>query len=110
MNDRGMKKWLPFSSLVEQGKYLEKMIYEKYKIERPQVFNEQARKIDQTLREYDFKTPLRMDIFYDGYIYKVKEIIRKIDTKKKVIYFDDFYIPIKNIIDIEEINIFDRIC
>ena len=75
MNDRGMKKWLPFSSLVEQGKYLEKMIYEKYKIERPQVFNEQARKIDQTLREYDFKTPIRMDIFYDGYIYTIIEYV-----------------------------------
>ncbi len=110
MADRGMKKWLPFSSLVEQGKYLEKMIYEKYKIERPQVFTEQARKIDQTLKEYDFKTPLKMDIYYDGYIYKINEVIKGIDLKKKVIYFNDFFIPIKNIIDVEEINIFDRIC
>ena len=29
MSDRGMKKWLPFSSLVEQSTYLDKMIYEK---------------------------------------------------------------------------------
>jgi len=110
MADRGMKKWLPFSALVEQGKFLERLIYEKYKVERPQVFNEQAKKIDMTLREYDYKTPLKMKIFYDGYIYDIQEIINFIDKNKKIIYFNDFYIPIKNILDIEEVNLFDRIC
>ena len=39
MADRGMKKWLPFASLVEQGEYLSKMMYEKYKIEKPIVLD-----------------------------------------------------------------------
>lgn len=110
MKDRGMKKRLPFSSLIEQGKYLEKMIYEKYKIERPQVFNEQARKIDTILKEYDYKSTLTLTIFYDGYVYTLKEKILKIDKRNKMIYFNDFYIPIKNILDIEDPDIFNRIC
>lgn len=110
MADRGMKKRLPFSSLVEQGKYLEKMIYEKYKIERPQVFNERAQKIDRILKTYDYTSKLKFTIFYDGYIYKIEEKILKIDKNKSKIYLETFFIPLKNIIDIEETDILNSIC
>ena len=50
MADRGMKRWLPFSALIEQQVYLDKMIYEKYKVEKPRVSTEQARKIDRILK------------------------------------------------------------
>jgi len=97
-----MKKWLPFSSLIEQSEYLEKMLYEKYKKDKPLIFNERARKIDSILRSYDFKTPLKMKIYYDGYLYDINEIITFIDKRKKIVYFKDYFLPVKNIIDIEE--------
>lgn len=110
MADRGMKKRLPFSSLVEQGKYLEKMIYEKYKRERPQVFNERAAKIDRILRTYDYTSPLKMTIYLDGYVYKIEEKILKIDKNKSRLYLEEFFIPIKNVLDIEETDILNSIC
>lgn len=105
MADRGMKKWLPFSSLVEQGSFLDKMIYEKNKIEKPKVSVEQARKIDRLLKEYD-GSKIEMKIYVDGYLYKYYGKIEKIDVPKKQIFLEDIYIPIKNIIDIEDPNPF----
>ena len=35
MSDRGMKKWAPFASLIEQSEFLEQMHYEKNKIAIP---------------------------------------------------------------------------
>lgn len=105
MADRGMKKWLPFSSLVEQGSFLDRMIYEKNKIDKPRVSVEQARKIDRLLKEYD-GSKIEMKIYVDGYLYKYYGKIEKIDVSKKQIFLEDIHIPIKNIIDIEDPNPF----
>ena len=109
MADRGMKKWLPFQSLIEQEKYLDKMLYEKYKIEKPQISVEQARKINRILSTYTGDT-LTMKIYIDGYLYIYSGKIEKIDKSKKILIFEDFYIPIKNVIDIEESAPFLEIC
>ena len=110
MADRGMKRWLPFQSLVEHGSYLDQMMYEKYKIDKPQVSIEQARKIDRLLKEYDGTSSLTFKIYLDGYLYTYKGKILKLDKNRKVIYFDDFYIPINNILDIEDPSPFNDIC
>lgn len=109
MNDRGMKKWLPFSSLVEQNEFLEKMIYEKNKIKKPRVSVEQARKIDLILHEHK-DIPLTFKIYFDGYLYTFRAKFEKIDIVHHNIYFKDFYIPISNIIDIDNPSDFDFIC
>lgn len=108
MADRGMKKRLPFSSLVEQGSFLDKMMYEKFKVEKPRVSVEQARKIDRLLKEYD-GTSLKMKIYVDGYLYNYEGKIEKIDVSRKQIFLEDIHIPIKNIIDIEDPNPFGDI-
>ena len=109
MANRGMKKWLPFQSLVEQGKYLDQIIYEKNKIDKPQISVEQARKINRILSTYNYEV-LKMKIYMDGYLYIYNGKIQKIDKTKKIIIFDDFFIPIKNIIDIEETDPFFEVC
>ena len=35
MSDRGMMKWAPYRSLVEQSEFLEQMRYQKNKKDRP---------------------------------------------------------------------------
>lgn len=102
MADRGMKKWLPFASLVEQGEYLSKMMYEKYKIDKPLILEDTSEIIDKILKDYDFNEVLSLKIFYDGYIYKVVDKITFIDKNKKLVYFTNFYIPINNILSIED--------
>lgn len=109
MADRGMKKWLPFQSLVEQGDYLDKMLYEKYKTPRPLVSIEQARKIDNILRNYSDST-LNFKLYLDGYLYKYTGKILKLDKNKKIVIFDDFEISLRDIIDIDSPNPFDDIC
>lgn len=109
MADRGMKKWLPFASLVEQQDYLDKMLYEKYKVSRPLVSVEQARKIDYILKYYP-DSVLSFKLYIDGYLYTYKGKILKLDKNKKIVYFDDFFLPIKDIIDIENPNPFSDIC
>ena len=109
MADRGMKKWLPFASLVEQQEYLDKMLYEKHKVTRPLISVEQARKIDTILKCYP-NTTLHFKLYIDGYLYAYQGKIYKIDKNKKIVYFDEFFIPIRNIIDIEDPNPFDEIC
>ena len=107
--DRGMKKWLPFSSLVEQNEFLEKMLYEKNKINKPKVSNDQAKKIDLILR-YHSDMPLNFKVYFDGYLYTFRAQIKKIDKNSKRIYFKDFFIPIKDIIDIDDPSDFENIC
>ena len=109
MADRGMKKWLPFASLVEQQEYLNKMLYEKNKIARPLVSIERARKIDTILKLYP-NTVLNFKLYIDGYLYTYVGKILKIDKNKKIVYFDDFFLPIRDIIDIENPDPFAEVC
>ena len=51
-----------------------------------------------------------MKIYMDGYLYIYNGKIQKIDKNKKILIFDDFYIPIKNVIDIEETDPFFEVC
>lgn len=109
MSDRGMKKWLPFSALTVQQDILDEMLYEKYKIKKPQVSIEQARKIDTILKS-NYKGKLKIKIYIDGYLYTIKDEIKKIDQTKRLIYFENFYIPINDIIDIEDPDVLGSIC
>ena len=109
MADRGMKKYMPFASLVEQQVYLKKMIYEKGKKPKPQISNEQARKIDRLLKEH-LEDKMLFKFYLDGYIYTYEGVIQYLDVKNKKIVIDDYLIPLQNIIDIENPDIFDDIC
>ena len=109
MADRGMKKRLPFSSLVEQQEYLNKMLYEKNKIARPLVSIERARKIDNILKLYP-STTLNFKLYIDGYLYTYLGKILRIDKNKKIVYFDEFFLPIRDIIDIEDPDPFSEVC
>lgn len=109
MSDRGMKKWLPFNALIEQNQYLEKFLYEKNKIRKPQVSVEQAKKIDRILKEHA-TNELVFKVYIDGYLYTFKSKIKNINLNSRVIEFEDFYLPIKDIIDIDDPDGFDSIC
>lgn len=109
MAERGMKKFLPFSSLTEQANFINEMIYEKNKIPKPQISNEQAEKINRILLQ-NLKDNLHIKFYLEGYLYFYDGKIDFIDKNKKVIYINDYIIPIKNIIDIDVPNVLDEIC
>ncbi len=104
MSERGMKKWAPYSSLIEQSTCLEKMRYEKNKIEKPKISIDKAEKINRILLNYK-KQELTITYFYDGYLYTVKTIVKRIDEVNKQLILPEGKLPLNEIIDIVDENI-----
>ena len=103
MSARGMKKWAPFSSLIEQSTCLEEMRYQKNKIEKPLISIEKAREINEILTNYHGQE-LLITYYFDGYLFKVNAIILSINKTKKEIRTDKGTIPLNAIIDIFDEN------
>jgi hypothetical protein len=77
--DRGMMKWAPYQSLVEQATSLAKMRRNKAKIAKPQMSNEAAAEINEILVDYS-EEPVEVKYWDDGYIYAESGTISKIDA------------------------------
>ncbi len=90
MKQRGMVKWQPFASLPEQANYINKLMYEMNRIERPILSDDQLNELNITLYEsYENKEIISLEYFYDGYIYLVEGIIVKIDSVKKTLIIEN---------------------
>lgn len=101
MSGRGMKKWAPFSSLIEQGYALEEMRYHRNKINKPLISNEQAEKINRILTNYHGQS-LKITFYYDGYLYQEETTIKTIDIINKRIVLSQTTINLKDIINLED--------
>lgn len=101
MSDRGMKKWAPFSSLIEQATCLEKMRFERNKIEKPHIASDLANKLNQILKNYHGEE-VTIEFFYNGYIYNVTSKITSINTSKKELILPSGAIPFNEILNIED--------
>lgn len=99
MSDRGMKKWAPFSSLIEQSTCLEKMKYEKNKIDKPLISSERAEKINQILVNYAGQE-VEIKYYYDGYIYTITTTIKRVDKEYKKLVLPSGTLSFKDIIDL----------
>ena len=108
MSDRGMKKWAPFSSLIEQSICLEEMKFAKNKVEKPKISNEIAEKINSILVSYNGQE-VTITYYYDGYIYKLKTVIKSINTYNKKLNLPSGNIPLSEILDIEDENFTNNI-
>lgn len=99
MSNRGMKKWAPYSSLIEQSSCLEKMRYEKNKIEKPKIAREEAEKINKILQNYHGQE-VTIKYFYNGYIYELKTVINSINKNAKTLIVPAGKIPFSEIVDL----------
>ena len=105
MSERGMKKWAPFASLIEQSSCLEKMKYERNKIEKPKISSDRAQKINAIIVNSHGET-LKIKYFYDGYLYEISAQIRRVDTLNKILFTNKGSLPLSNIIDINSEDYF----
>ena len=104
MSDRGMKKWVPYKSLIEQEVFINKMRVNKSKIEKPILFEEEMEKINYYLTHTRCK-PLILSFYEDGIIYKTETKIKTIDLSTKTIVFENnLKINLYDLVDVEEIN------
>ena len=75
-SNRGMIKWAPYKSLIEQSTILAKMRYEKNKQPRPLISQDRAMEINEILTTYA-KEEVDVRYFKDGYLY---HLCGQIDT------------------------------
>lgn len=102
MSDRGMKKWAPYKSLIEQEIFIKQMKVNKEKIEKPVLCEEEMEKINYHLSQNRCRT-LIFSVYSDGYIYKFETKIKTIDLYSKSIVFENnLKYSINDIVDIEE--------
>ena len=102
--DRGMKKWAPYKSLVEQEKYIHAMQKEKNKIPKPLLSNDEAERINDILVHYHGQA-LTIQKYEDGEIKVIETIIRKIDVENRCLILPNkIRVYLKDIVSIDEIN------
>ena len=97
--DRGIVKWMPYKSLVEQSTILAKMLYEKHKSPRPQISCDRAEEINEILVHYN-KEEVRAKYWEDGYLYYLDGTISKIDVLNHCLDIDGKRISFPNLIDL----------
>ena len=106
MSDRGMKKWAPYSSLIEQATCLEQMKYQRNKIERPILTDDQKEKINYALQSYKKGQIIKIKFFHDGYLYEINTSIKRIVLENHVLVLENGKLDFINIIDIDSGIIF----
>ena len=96
MSERGMKKWAPYKSLIEQEKYLKKAHKDNEVIERPIMSSDEAEEINEILVNYHGEE-LEISYWRNNKINTVSAILAKIDPankkivlpERKTIYFNE---------------------
>lgn len=106
MSDRGMKKWAPFSSLVEQATCLEEMKYQRNKIQKPRLTEDQMEKINSVLQNYKKGDTVHLKFYRDGYLYVTDVQIKRIDLENRILVLDKGKIKMSDIIDLDNDEVF----
>ena len=106
MSDRGMKKWAPFSSLIEQATCLEQMKYQRNKIEKPVLTDDQIEKINFVLQSYKKGEMVKIKFYHDGYLYEINTSIKRMDLENKQLILENGKLEFSNIIDIDNGKIY----
>ena len=99
--DRGMMKWAPYQSLIEQGKYLAEMREKRSRVPRPLISSDRAEEINEILINYGGER-VKARYWQDGHIYEFVDDIKKIDGTGKTLYFSTRSIAFKDLLNLEE--------
>ena len=100
MSERGMKKWAPYKSLIEQEKYLKKASNDNQKQVRPTLSSDEAELINEILVNYHGEE-LIISYWRNEKINTMSTTLKKIDEINKKIILPDR----KTILFVELINL-----
>ena len=104
MSERGMKKWAPYKSLIEQDKYLKKASQKNEKQERPQISSDEAENINEILVNYHGEE-LEISYWRNDKINTISSILVKVDPEnKKIVLPERRTIYFKELIGLERIR------
>lgn len=90
MIDRKMIKWQPFDSVVHTKSVVKELIYNKEKIDKINLSEEQLFEIENNIKiAYRTKSIIFISYIYSGNLMNFKGTIKKIDlTQKKIVFYD----------------------
>ncbi len=100
--DRGMMKWMPYQSLVEQSSVLARMRYEKNKTPRPHIARERAEEINEILVHYS-REEVDAKYWEDGYLYHAIGVIDSISSYSRSLRIGRKTIEFINLIELQRI-------
>ena len=104
MSERGMKKWAPYKSLVEQEKYLKKAQDDNQKVSRPTISSDEAEIINEILVNYQGEE-LIITYWRNDKINTMSSILKKIDIdNKKIVLPERKTIYFSELINLERIR------
>ena len=104
MSERGMKKWAPYKSLIEQEKYLKKAHQDNNKVERPTISSDEADNINEILVNYHGEE-LEISYWRNEKINTVSSVLKKIDAgNKKIVLPERRTIYFAELINLERIR------
>ena len=103
MSDRGMKKWAPYKSLVEQDFTLKEQKNKVEKVEKPTISAEFAEEINEILVNYHGEE-LLIEYYRNGTIFSINDTIKKIDQyEKKLVLSSKRTIMLSELVSISKI-------
>lgn len=100
-SERGMMKWAPYQSLIEQGKYLAELRERRSRVPRPLISSDRAEEINDVLAHYE-NGPVKATYWRDGHIYEFVDTIKKIDETGKKLVFSTRSIDFKDLLNLED--------
>lgn len=99
--DRGMIKWQPFNSVVNNKYMVNSIIKEKAKIKIPLISDDEKKQNeDKIIAAYYMKNKVKITYFKDGSLKIVFSKIKKIDQVYKMIYLENTKILFNQIVNI----------
>ena len=101
-----MKNWAPFSSLIEQATCLEEMKYQRNKIDKPILTDDQMEKINYVLQTYQKGQTVKIKFYNDGYLYFLETQIKRIDLENRQLLLTNGKLKFENILDIDNLEAF----
>ena len=84
MSERGMKKWAPYKSLIEQEKYLKKAHQDNNVVKKPTLSSDEAEYINEILVNYHGEE-LEITFWRNDKLNTMSTILVKIDAENKKI-------------------------
>ena len=104
MSERGMKKWAPYKSLIEQEKYLNKAHLDNNKQVKPQISSDEAENINEILVNYHGEE-LLITYWKNEKLNTISSILVKIDpVNKKIVLPERKTIYFKELIGLERVR------
>ena len=104
MSERGIKKWAPYKSLIEQEKYLKKAHQNNETIKRPIISSDEAESINEILVNYHGEE-LNISYWRNEKINTISTILVKIDpVNKKIVLPERRTIYFSELINLERVR------